>query len=297
MTSRLAVVPARAGSKRIPDKNIREFFGRPMIAYILDAARASGLFDTIHVSTESSRIANVVDALGFPITFLRPAELADDHTPLMPVLRHVVSTFSAQGRTFDEVWLLMACAPLIAPEDLREAARLLTKAGRQRPVIAVARYPAPFERAFRKEAEGTLVPIEPAAMKLRSQDLEARYYILARFVRFRRGSSRTATVNRTLAATLRSRSAEPSKLTLTTRKIGNLPKSFLRDCAPLATSRLSGWTEAQSVMWKPALTVNPVLHGMQEAQSIWINQMVYDRKRPAKTSSRFRLAKPSSTFR
>lgn len=147
-----------------------------MIAYILDAARASGLFDTIYVSTESSRIANVVDALGFPITFLRPAELADDHTPLMPVLRHVVSTFSAQGRTFDEVWLLMACAPLIEPEDLREAARLLTKAGRQRPIIAVARYPAPFERAFRKEAEGTLVPIEPAAMKLRSQDLEARYY-------------------------------------------------------------------------------------------------------------------------
>src|SRR3981189_1479338 len=95
VTSRLAVIPARGGSKRIPEKNIREFFGRPMIAYILETARRSGLFDVIHVSTESPGTAEVVERLGFPVAFSRPAELADEHTPLMPVLRHAAATFAA----------------------------------------------------------------------------------------------------------------------------------------------------------------------------------------------------------
>ena len=114
---RLAIIPARGGSKRIADKNIRAFCGRPMIAHILDTARASGLFEVIHVSTESPRIASVVEALGFEVHFPRPiAQLADDKTPLMPVLRYVTETFQSRGQTFDEVWLLMACAPLIEAE-------------------------------------------------------------------------------------------------------------------------------------------------------------------------------------
>ena len=174
--NRLAVIPARGGSKRIVDKNIREFFGRPMIGHILDTARASGLFDTIHVSTESARIADVAAQLGFPPAFPRPAEFADDHVPLMPVLHHAASTFTARGHTFDEVWLLMACAPLLEAEDLHEAARIFRETGGHRPVLAVARFPAPFERAFRQEIDGTLVPVNPSAMKLRSQDLEPRFY-------------------------------------------------------------------------------------------------------------------------
>src|SRR5437764_11044543 len=112
MVSRLAIVPARGGSKRVSDKNVRDFCGRPMIAHILGAARKSGLFDAIHVSTDSARIAGIVGDLGFATQFLRPSELADDFTPLMPVLRYVTDKFAKSGRHFDEVWLLMACAPL-----------------------------------------------------------------------------------------------------------------------------------------------------------------------------------------
>lgn len=113
MSLRLAIVPARGGSTRIPEKNIRDFCGKPMIAHILNAARKSGLFEFIHVSTESTHIAEIVQRLGFPIDFPRPGELANDHTPLMPVLKYVVETYQSSGRRFDEIWLLMACAPLI----------------------------------------------------------------------------------------------------------------------------------------------------------------------------------------
>src|SRR3546814_4038089 len=81
---RIAIIPARGGSKRIKDKNIVDFCGKPMISYALEAARASGLFDVIHVSTDSERIAAVADDLGFPVAFLRDPSMAGDHTPLMP---------------------------------------------------------------------------------------------------------------------------------------------------------------------------------------------------------------------
>src|SRR5438874_1339312 len=101
MTRRLAVIPARGGSKRIKNKNIRDFCGKPMIAYVLEVARESGLFDKIHVSTESAEIRQTVERLGFAVDFARPAELADDHTPIMPVLKHVVTTYASRGQTFD----------------------------------------------------------------------------------------------------------------------------------------------------------------------------------------------------
>jgi pseudaminic acid cytidylyltransferase len=174
--SRLAIIPARGGSKRIPDKNIRDFCGRPMIGYILDTARASGLFDTIHVSTDSNRIADVVRALGYPIDFPRPDRLADDHTPLMPVLRFVAETYAAQGRRYDEIWLLMACSPLIEPADLVDASGLFLSAGRLRPVMAVAQYPAPAEWAYRRDIDGRLIPLRPEMLAVRSQDIEPTYF-------------------------------------------------------------------------------------------------------------------------
>jgi N-acylneuraminate cytidylyltransferase len=78
---RLAIIPARGGSKRIPNKNISDFCGQPMITHVLSAARASGLFTTVHVSTESESIRDVAAQFGFPPDFLRPNKLADDHTP------------------------------------------------------------------------------------------------------------------------------------------------------------------------------------------------------------------------
>jgi pseudaminic acid cytidylyltransferase len=174
--TRLAVIPARGGSKRIPGKNVREFAGRPMIAHILQTARTAGLFDVIHVSTESGDIARVVEDLGFPVSFLRPAELADDHTPLMPVLRYEAEAFIAKGFNFDEVWMLMACAPLIEENDLYRAAQLFAQAGGRRAVLPVAAYPAPIEWAFRMDGDGNLTPAQPSAMGVRSQDFETKYY-------------------------------------------------------------------------------------------------------------------------
>src|SRR3546814_11110346 len=88
-----------------------------MISEALEAARASGLFDVIHVSTDSERIAAVADDLGFPVAFLRDPSMAGDHTPLMPVLRWVLERFRDSGREASDVCLLMPCAPLVEAED------------------------------------------------------------------------------------------------------------------------------------------------------------------------------------
>jgi len=176
MRKSIAIIPARGGSKRIPDKNITDFCGKPMIAYPLEAARDSGLFDTIHVSTESRGIVNVVESLGFPVDFLRPAKLAEDHTPIMPVLKYVTETYRADGRTFDRVCLIMACAPLIEPSDLKAAAALFDRFRGRRSVLAVAPYPVPIEWAFSRSENSLLLPVQKGAFAIRSQDLEPKYY-------------------------------------------------------------------------------------------------------------------------
>lgn len=181
---RLAIIPARGGSKRIPNKNIRDFCGKPMIGYILDAARASSLFDVVHVSTESAVIADVASRLGFPVDFMRPDTLADDYTPIMPVMKYVVDEYERRGRMFDQVWLLMACAPLIAAKDLVAAEKLFVEAGGQSHLLAVSEFQAPIEWALRREANGRLVPMQPGMFAVRSQDLETKYFDAGSFAIF-----------------------------------------------------------------------------------------------------------------
>jgi len=181
---RLAIVPARGGSKRILDKNIRNFCGRPMIAYILETARKSELFNMIHVSTESPQVASAIESLGFPAHFPRPIELADDNTPIMPVLRYVTETFQARGQIFDEVWLLMACAPLIEVSDLQQAAQLLSRLGQSRAVLAVSHFPAPIEKAFECDEDGVLVPVSTDVFAMRSQDLKPKFHDAGAFCGF-----------------------------------------------------------------------------------------------------------------
>jgi pseudaminic acid cytidylyltransferase len=175
-TRRIAIVPARGGSKRIPSKNIREFCGRPMISYILDTAAASGLFDVIHVSTDSDQVSSVVDELGFTVDFKRPVELADDVTPILPVLRYVVEEYQRRGKQFDVVCLLYACAPLIDSQDLQSAAKMFERIGGKNVVLGVTAYPVPVEWAYMREEGGHLVPVEPGAFQIRSQDLVTKFY-------------------------------------------------------------------------------------------------------------------------
>jgi pseudaminic acid cytidylyltransferase len=181
---RLAVIPARGGSKRIANKNIRDFCGKPMLAHALEAARASGLFDTIHVSTDSEAIAAVAARCGNPVDFMRPPALADDHTPIMPVLKYAAEEYQRRGRTFDQVWLLMACVPLIEARDLVAAEQLFRDAGGGQPLLAVAEYSVPIEWAFRREADGRLIPVQPGMFAVRSQDIEKKYFDAGAFAVF-----------------------------------------------------------------------------------------------------------------
>ncbi len=171
---RLAIIPARGGSKRIYQKNISKFHGQPIIYYTLQAAQASELFDKIHVSTESSLVFDIAKNLGFEPDFFRPIELAADDTPLFPVLRYVVDKFVSLGIIFDEVWMLMPCAPLITKRDLFLASKLFAQTGG--PILSVCEYPAPIEWAYQKKADGRLYPALSEKSAIRSQDLGIKYY-------------------------------------------------------------------------------------------------------------------------
>mgnify|MGYP001338448540 CR=1 FL=1 len=172
----LGIVPARGGSKRIPDKNIIPFCGRPMLSYVLEAARASGIFDKIHVSTDSNKIATVAAGLGFEPDFMRDASLADDFTPLLPVLKWVVNQYAAKGISFDTIFLLMPCAPLLEAEDLKRGLDVFREHGGEKPLMAVAPYPVPVEWAFEMKSGGALEALNTAALNMRSQDIPEKFY-------------------------------------------------------------------------------------------------------------------------
>ena len=169
MTRRIAIIPARGGSKRINHKNIRPFYGKPIIAYSIEATEKSQLFDTIHVSTENDKIAAVAAEYGHPVDFLRPPELADDFTPIMPVLKSVIQTFEQKFKIFDEVMLIMACAPLIGVEDLIGAVKLFEAKPANYSVLSVCKCPVPIARTFNKNLNKSLTPEFPEKVKERSQ--------------------------------------------------------------------------------------------------------------------------------
>lgn len=152
-----------------------------MISHIIGAALASGLFDEIHVSTDSQEIVEVVGGLGLKVAFMRPPQLADDHTPIMPVLRYVLEEYQGRGMSFDTVAMLMACAPMITAEDLRGGSTLYDSLEGKQSVLGVAEYPCPIEWAFRREPSGVLKPVQPGMFAVRSQDLAPAYYDAGQF--------------------------------------------------------------------------------------------------------------------
>ncbi|WP_144186535.1 acylneuraminate cytidylyltransferase family protein [Elioraea rosea] len=173
---RLAVMPARGGSKRIPRKNIVPFCGAPLMVHSLRAARDSGLFTKIHVTTDDPEIAAVAAAEGFPPDFPRDPKLADDHTPLLPVLAWVLAQYDARQEHFDSVTLLMPTAPLIEACDLAAAHATFERHGSLRPILGVTTFPVPVEWAMRRSKDGTMMPIQPGMDQVRSQDLPEAWY-------------------------------------------------------------------------------------------------------------------------
>jgi len=155
-----------------------------MISYALDAIQKSGLFDVVHVSTDSSRICETVGSLGFPVDFLRPAELADDYTPIMPVLKYVCNEYKARGVEFDQVWMITPTSPFLEPRDLLAASALINQGQRKAPLLAVSEYQAPIEWAFRLSVDGALHPLQAGMFSVRSQDIEPKYFDVGSFAAF-----------------------------------------------------------------------------------------------------------------
>lgn len=177
---RLAVIPARGGSKRIPRKNIRPFCGRPMIAWSIRAALDSGCFDEVLVSTDDEEIAEVARAQGAITPFMRPPELSDDHTGTVPVIAHAVAWQQARGAAVAEVCCLYATAPFVRPQDLRDGLALLADSAADY-AFSVTRYAFPIQRALRLDAQGRVGMFQPEHLNTRSQDLEEAFHDAGQF--------------------------------------------------------------------------------------------------------------------
>ncbi|HRP87315.1 MAG TPA: pseudaminic acid cytidylyltransferase [Gammaproteobacteria bacterium] len=176
---RLAVIPARGGSKRIPRKNIREFCGRPIIAWSIEAALQSGCFDRLVVSTDDEQIAAAARACGAEVPFLRPAALADDHAGTLAVMRHAVETL-AVDRQAGRVCCIYATAPFLRAEDLRRGLETLEQSGADYS-FSVTSFPFPIQRALRMTPQGRVEMFDPAQFATRSQDLEEAWHDAGQF--------------------------------------------------------------------------------------------------------------------
>ena len=178
---KLALIPARGGSKRIPRKNIRFFRGRPMIAWSIEAAQAAGCFDRIMVSTDDEEIAAVATRHGAEVPFFRPAHLADDQATTQAVVLHAVQWCEQEGVPVEAVCCLYATAPFVQPGDLAEAARLLDLAPPHSFVFTATSFPFPIQRAVRIDGDGRASMFQPEQFNTRSQDLEEAFHDAGQF--------------------------------------------------------------------------------------------------------------------
>jgi N-acylneuraminate cytidylyltransferase len=177
---RIAVIPARGGSRRIPRKNIRLFAGRPMITYSIRVAVESGCFDRVVVSTDDDEIAAVARQAGAEVPFVRPSRLADDHTGTIEVMQHAVERLATDRTQVSHVCCIYATAPFLTPEALREGFDALLASGRSY-AFSVARFDSPIQRALRIRPDGAVEPIWPENAMVRSQDLEPAYHDAGQF--------------------------------------------------------------------------------------------------------------------
>jgi len=167
---RLAVIPARGGSKRLPRKNIRLFCGLPMIAWSIRAALESDCFDRIVVSTDDVEIAEIAREYGAEVPFMRPPELADDYTATTPVIAHAIQWVNLQGVEVEHVCCIYATAPFVQATDLQRGLGVLISS-RSDYAFSVTSYAFPIQRALRITAEQRVEMFQPEHYDTRSQDL------------------------------------------------------------------------------------------------------------------------------
>lgn len=167
---RIAVIPARGGSKRIPRKNIRAFCGKPMMAWSIEAAKESGLFDHILVSTDDAEIAILAKKWGAEVPFTRPAELSNDHAGTTEVIAHATHWARDQGWPVSAVCCLYATAPFVNVDDIQRGLQEL-ESGSWEYAFTATDFAAPIFRAFKRNAGGGAEMFFPEHFLTRSQDL------------------------------------------------------------------------------------------------------------------------------
>ena len=177
---RVAIIPARGGSKRIPHKNIRVFCGQPMISWSIQAAMNSELFDQIIVSTDDEGIARESEKCGASVPFIRPAALSDDLTGIKAVVAHSIRELESAGQIPEFVCCIFATAPFIHQDDLIAAWEKMKDVTVDFS-FPVARYAAPIQRAIRIDESGRSGMFNPNAFHCRSQDLEPAYHDAGQF--------------------------------------------------------------------------------------------------------------------
>lgn len=177
---KLAIIPARGGSKRIPRKNIKPFGGLPMIAWSIKAAIASHCFDRIIVSTDDAEIAEIAQAHGAEVPFMRPSDLADDYTGTIPVVAHAIEWQNSHGAPVRQACCIYATAPFIRPSDLHRGQQVL-QSSRASYALSVTSYAFPVQRAVHITPEHRLQMFQPEHVNTRSQDLEEAWHDAGQF--------------------------------------------------------------------------------------------------------------------
>jgi len=176
----IAIIPARGGSKRIPRKNIKEFLGKPIIAYSIEAALKSELFDEVMVSTDDSEIAEIVKKYGAIVPFLRTNKNADDFATTADVLLEVLEEYKKGGKEFDNLCCIYPTAPFVTSQKLKDSFNLMIEKYADS-VIPVVKFSYPIQRSFRITNENNLEYIWSENTNKRSQDLEPAYHDAGQF--------------------------------------------------------------------------------------------------------------------
>lgn len=175
MIKRLVIVPARSGSKRISNKNIKLFLDKPLIYYCLEEIKKSKLFNKVHVSTDSKKISRLVLKKNIKLDFLRPKKLSGNNIELWPVMKYVLEKFKKKSIFFDQVWLVYATNPLISKNLIIKCEKEFQKKSKKEntALITVSKYNYPVEWAQTIDKKGFLKPINKKSLKIRSQDLKS----------------------------------------------------------------------------------------------------------------------------
>lgn len=177
--SSICIIPARAGSKRIIKKNIKPFMGKPVMAYSIEAAINSGLFDVVMVSTDSEEFAEVARQYGAEVPFLRSEKTANDFAGTEDVIFEVLDNYKDMGKDFDNICCLYSTAPFVTSDRIAEAMSMINE--ETDAVFTVVEYSYPIQRSLHIGCEGYISMKFPEFMDSRSQDLEKTYHDAGQF--------------------------------------------------------------------------------------------------------------------